>query len=49
MSTDSSGNLNTTDKKFPSDHTRQIIYSIRRLIQASELYTKDRFNCGTSF
>ncbi|MBE9529928.1 MAG: MarR family transcriptional regulator [Proteobacteria bacterium] len=41
MSTDSSGNLNTTDKKFPSDHTRQIIYSIRRLIQASELYTKE--------
>lgn len=41
MSTDSSGNLNTTDKKFPSDYTRQIIYSIRRLIQASELYTKE--------
>lgn len=41
MSTDSSGNRNTTDKKFPSDHTRQIIYSIRRLIQASELYTKE--------
>lgn len=42
MSTDSSGNLNTTmDKKFPPDHTKQIIFSIRRLIQASELYTKE--------
>jgi DNA-binding MarR family transcriptional regulator len=41
MSTDSSGNLNTTDKKFPSNHTKQIIFSIRRLIQASELYTKE--------
>jgi len=29
------------DKKFPSDHTKQIIFSIRRLIQASELYTKE--------
>jgi DNA-binding MarR family transcriptional regulator len=41
MSTDSSVNLNITDKKFPSDHTKQIIFSIRRLIQASELYTKE--------
>lgn len=41
MSTDNSGNLNTTNKKFPSDHTKQIIFSIRRLIQASELYTKE--------
>ncbi|MBW2247825.1 MAG: MarR family transcriptional regulator [Deltaproteobacteria bacterium] len=41
MSTDNSGNLNTINKIFPSDHTRQIIYSIRRLIQASELYTKE--------
>ncbi|MEA1948698.1 MAG: MarR family transcriptional regulator [Thermodesulfobacteriota bacterium] len=41
MSTDSSGNLNTTDKKFPSDYTKQIIYAIRRLMQASELYTKE--------
>jgi DNA-binding MarR family transcriptional regulator len=41
MSTDGTVNLNTTDKKFPSDHTQQIIYSIRRLIQASELYTKE--------
>jgi DNA-binding MarR family transcriptional regulator len=41
MSTDNSGNLNTINKKFPSDHTKQIIYSIRRLIQASELYTKE--------
>ena len=41
MSNDNSGNLNTTDKKFPSDHTKQIIFSIRRLIQASELYTKE--------
>ena len=41
MSTDSSGNLNTTYKKFPSDHTKQIIFSIRKLIQASELYTKE--------
>ena len=29
------------DKKLPSDHTKQIIFSIRRLIQASELYTKE--------
>ncbi len=41
MSTDSSGNLNTIDNKFPPDHNKQIIYSIRRLIQASELYTKE--------
>ena len=41
MSTDSKDNLNSTDKKFPSDHTTQIIFSIRRLIQASELYTKE--------
>ena len=41
MSTDNSGNLNTINKIFPSDHTKQIIYSIRRLIQASELYTKE--------
>ncbi|RZB37256.1 MAG: hypothetical protein SRB2_01338 [Desulfobacteraceae bacterium Eth-SRB2] len=41
MSTDNSGNLNTINKIFPSDHTHQIIYSIRRLIQASELYTKE--------
>ena len=41
MSTESSVNLNTADKKFPSDHTKQIIFSIRRLIQASELYTKE--------
>jgi len=41
MSTDNSGNLNTINKIFPSDHTQQIIYSIRRLIQASELYTKE--------
>ena len=41
MSTDNSGNLNTINKIFPSDYTQQIIYSIRRLIQASELYTKE--------
>lgn len=41
MSTEGSGNLNITNKKFPSDHTKQIIFSIRRLIQASELYTKE--------
>ena len=41
MSIDSSGNLNTNDKKLPSDHTKQIIFSIRRLIQANELYTKE--------
>jgi DNA-binding MarR family transcriptional regulator len=41
MSTESTVNLNRTDKKFPSDHTKQIIFSIRRLIQASELYTKE--------
>ena len=41
MSTDSNGNLNTIDNQFPPDHAKQIIYSIRRLIQASELYTKE--------
>ena len=41
MSIDSSGNLNTTDKKLPPDRTAQIIFSIRRLIQANELYTKE--------
>lgn len=41
MSTDSLGNPITINKKFPSDHTKQIIFSIRRLIQASELYTKE--------
>jgi len=41
MSTDNSGNLNTINKIFPSDYTKQIIYTIRRLIQASELYTKE--------
>ena len=41
MSIDSSGNLNTTGKKLPPDHTAQIIFSIRRLIQANELYTKE--------
>jgi len=41
MSTHSSGNPNTINKKFPSDHTKQIIFSIRRLIQASELYSKE--------
>jgi DNA-binding MarR family transcriptional regulator len=41
MSTDSNDNLIHTDKKFPSDHTKQIVFSIRRLIQASELYTKE--------
>jgi DNA-binding MarR family transcriptional regulator len=29
------------DKKLPSSHTKQIIFSIRRLIQASELYSKE--------
>ena len=41
MPTDSSDNLNTMNKKFPPDHTKQIVFSIRRLIQASELYTKE--------
>ena len=41
MSTDSSDNMNTINKEFPSDHTKQIIFSIRRLVQASELYTKE--------
>jgi DNA-binding MarR family transcriptional regulator len=41
MSTDSSDNLNTINNIFPPDHTKQIIFSIRRLIQASELYTKE--------
>ena len=33
--------MNTKDKILPSDQTKQIIFSIRRLIQASELYTKE--------
>jgi DNA-binding MarR family transcriptional regulator len=41
MSTRHSHNLNTKDKIIPSDQTRQIIFSIRRLIQASELYSKE--------
>jgi len=41
MSTDSSDNLNAINKNFPPDHTKQIIFSIRRLIQASEFYTKE--------
>lgn len=41
MSTDSSGNRDISDKIFPSDQTKQIIFSIRRLIQANELYTKE--------
>ena len=41
MSTHSIGDLNTIDKKLPSDHAKQIIFSIRRLIQASELYSKE--------
>ena len=41
MSTDSQGNSNTMDKTFPTDHVKQIILSIRRLIQASELYSKE--------
>ena len=41
MSTDVGDNLNTKDKIIPSDQTRQIIFSIRRLIQASELYSKE--------
>ena len=40
MSSHSSYNL-TKDNKLPSDQTKQIIFSIRRLIQASELYTKE--------
>ncbi|MGA8178461.1 MAG: MarR family transcriptional regulator [Desulfobacterales bacterium] len=41
MSTDAGDNPNTKDKIVPSDQTRQIIFSIRRLIQASELYSKE--------
>jgi DNA-binding MarR family transcriptional regulator len=41
MSTDSNGHSNTKEKIFPSDQTKQIIFSIRRLIQANELYTKE--------
>lgn len=41
MSTDSSDNRDISDKIFPSDQTKQIIFSIRRLIQANELYTKE--------
>ena len=41
MSTDPIDKLNTKYKIFPTDQTRQIIFSIRRLIQASELYSKE--------
>jgi DNA-binding MarR family transcriptional regulator len=41
MLTGGSGNINTTNKKFPPDHTKQIIFLIRKLVQASELYTKE--------
>ena len=41
MSTDAADHLNTKEKIFPSDQTKQIIFSIRRLIQASELYSKE--------
>lgn len=41
MSTDPIDNPNAKEKIFPSDQTRQIIFSIRRLIQASELYSKE--------
>lgn len=41
MSTESSGSSNNMGKTFPPDHTKQIIFSIRRLIQASELYSKE--------
>ena len=41
MSIASRDNPIIKDNKFPSDHTKQIIFSIRRLIQASELYTKE--------
>jgi DNA-binding MarR family transcriptional regulator len=41
MSNIRSDNQNTRDNQLPSDHTKQIIFSIRRLVQASELYTKE--------
>jgi len=41
MPADSKDNLNAIKRILPSDQTRQIIFSIRRLIQASELYTKE--------
>lgn len=41
LSTDIGDNLKAKDKIFPSDQTKQIVFSIRRLIQASELYTKE--------
>ena len=41
MSTNSGGKPNTITTRFLSDDTKQIIFSIRRLIQASELYTKE--------
>jgi DNA-binding MarR family transcriptional regulator len=41
MSIDNRDKLITKKDKLPSDHTQQIIFSIRRLIQASELYTKE--------
>jgi DNA-binding MarR family transcriptional regulator len=41
MSISASDNPDTKNIKVPSDHTKQIIFSIRRLIQANELYTKE--------
>ena len=41
MSIDNRDKLITKKDKLHSDHTQQIIFSIRRLIQASELYTKE--------
>jgi len=41
MSNDRSGKQRAVKKKYPTDHTKEIIFSIRRLIQASEIYTKE--------
>lgn len=41
MSVNSRYNQNPVSKKYPSDHTKQIICSIRRLIQAATLYSKE--------
>jgi len=41
MSNDKSRKQRAVNKKYPTDHTKQIIFSIRRLVQASEIYTKE--------
>ena len=41
MPTNGNAHPKTTYKRVPSNHTKRIIFSIRRLIQANELYTKE--------